>query len=263
MHFESARAQASVGVQGGRLAPLIIDGLEVLVTEGPKPTRWGSFPMIPWYGRLPHGVMEFGGQRWAFPLNSPPHANHGLSFLQVWSVAEPGLIRADLLDPWPFGGHVTQRFELDDNSLTLTLTLTATVHGSDRAMPAMIGWHPWFRRELDRGQTALLSFEAESVYLVDDEAIPTGELVAVPPAPWDHCFVGLSADPVITWPNALGAHPLELTVSSDMDHWVIFTEPEQALCIEPQSGPPNEFHIAPQVVRPGETMTHYMRLAWA
>ena len=66
---------------------------------------------------------------------------------------------------------------------------------------------------------------------MDDEAIPTGELVAVPPAPWDH--------------------------------WVVFTEPEQALCIEPQSGPPNEFHIAPQVVRPGETMTHYMRLAWA
>jgi len=253
MELTSAVATATIEEQGGRLASLVVDGLELLLTEGPKPTRWGSFPMIPWCGRLPHGHLDFAGRAYAFPPTSPPHANHGRTHLQMWEPIGDASLRTELGDPWPFGGHAIQRFELTDTSFTVT----AEVHAGDQPMPAMAGWHPWFRRQLDRGDTARVEFEAASIYAVDDDQIPTGDLVPVPPPPWDACFVGLARDPIIEWPGAL-----RLTISSDFDHWVIFTEPEHALCVEPQSGPPNEFHIEPQVLQPGEALIGSMTLAW-
>ena len=253
MELSSATAVANIDLDGGRLASLVIDGLEIMVTEGAKPTRWGAFPMIPWCGRLAHGKLDFRGSQYEFPLTSPPHANHGRTHLQQWEELGGGAIRTDLVDPWPLGGHAIQRYELTDDALTVT----AEVHADESAMPVMVGWHPWFRRVLDRGETAELAFEAESVYAVDDDQVPTGELVDVPPGPWDHCFVGLAEDPVITWPGAL-----QLTVSTTFDHWVIFTEPEHALCVEPQSGPPNQSNLAPRVVDPGAALIGSMTLGW-
>lgn len=253
MQLESGRATARIDEDGGRLASLVIDGLEIMLTEGEKPTRWGSFPMIPWCGRLPNGVLELDGQRYDFPLTSPPHANHGRTHLQRWDALDGHTLRTDLGDPWPFGGHAIQRFSLTDTSFTVT----AEVHAGEVPMPAMAGWHPWFRRQLDRGEPAQLTFAASSIYATDDNAIPTGELVPVPPGPWDACFVGLEADPVIEWPDAV-----HLTISSDFDHWVIFTQPDHALCVEPQSGPPNEFHLTPHMLNPGESLIGSMTLTW-
>lgn len=253
MELRSDIATATIHENGGRLASLVIDGLEVMLTEAEKPTRWGSFPMIPWCGRLPNGRLELNGEAHTFPLTSPPHANHGRTHLQEWEQVEPGVLRTELGDPWPFGGHAIQRFELTDSAFTVT----AEVHAGDLPMPAMAGWHPWFRRTLDRGAPAELQFHAESIYAVDDDQVPTGELASVPAGPWDACFVGLAEDPVITWPGALA-----LTVSSTFDHWVIFTKPEHALCVEPQSGPPNEFHLTPRMLAAGESLIGSMTFDW-
>lgn len=253
MQLRTPTATATIDENGGRLASLVIDGLEIMVTEGDKPTRWGSFPTIPWCGRLPHGRLDFDGSVHEFPLTSPPHANHGRAHLQPWEPVTERALRTELDDPWPFGGHAIQRFDLTDSSFTVT----AEVHAGTVAMPAMAGWHPWFRRSLERGDPAELRFEAESIYSVDDEQIPTGELEPVPPGPWDACFVGLAGDPVIAWPGAL-----TLSISSDFDHWVIFTRPDHALCVEPQSGPPNQFHLDPHVVQPGEALVGSMTFAW-
>ncbi len=253
MILNNDRACATIDLDGGRLASLVIDDLEIMVTEGAKPTRWGSFPMIPWCGRLPHGRLALNGRDYSFPITSPPHANHGRTHLQKWTAVDDTSIRTELGDPWPFGGHAIQRFDLTETSLTVT----AEVHAAEQPMPAMAGWHPWFRRQLDKGAEAQLTFEAESIYAVDDNAIPTGDLIPVPDGPWDACFVGLTADPVISWPGAL-----DVTVSSTFDHWVIFTEPEASLCVEPQSGPPNEFHIDPKIVEPGDALVGSMTFRW-
>ena len=79
----------------------------------------------------------------------------------------------------------------------------------------------------------------------------------MPPGPWDACFFGLTSDPLLAWPSAL-----QLTVSSTFDHWVIFTKPEHALCVEPQSGPPNQFHREPHVLEPGEALIGSMTFTW-
>jgi galactose mutarotase-like enzyme len=46
----------------------------------------------------------------------------------------------------------------------------------------------------------------------------------------------LTSDPVLTWPGALS-----LTLSSSAAWWVVFTEREHLVCVEPQTTPPDAF----------------------
>lgn len=260
IELRSGQANVHIEPAGGRLARLSIDGLDLLVAkDGPdmKATRWGSFPMAPWAGRLPFGKLHFDGQDYEFPLTSPPHANHGVSHLQSWTVMEQSdarvVLSTPLHEPWPFGGTATQSFELADDELTVRIEIA----NDDRAMPALTGWHPWFRRQLDRGDAAQIDVSPSQTYELDDDMIPTGNLIDVPPPPWNETFVGLATPPVIRWPGAL-----ELEISSTFDHWVVFTEPEHAICVEPQSGPPNQVNTNPQLVTPGNPLTGSMTLRW-
>lgn len=253
MHLRTDRASATIDLHRGKLASLVVDELELLLTEGEKPTRWGSFPMVPWAGRLPFGVLSFDGQEYSFPITSPPHANHGTAMHETWSEKGEGLIETELGPPWPFGGRVTQRFELTNSGLTVTMNVTA----ADMSMPVQMGWHPWYRRTLERGGPLELTFEAGQIYDTDDEQIPTGELVPVPPGPWDETFVDVTQTPILHWPGAL-----RVAITSNFDHWVVFTRPEHAVAIEPQSGAPNDLNRAPHVLRPGETLSGWMHLSW-
>lgn len=251
--LSSARATARIDLLAGRLGSLIVDDMEVLVTEGIKPTRWGSFPMVPWCGRLNRGLLTFDGVEHQFPPTSGVHANHGTAMHQTWTQTSDTEIETDLGEHWTFGGSVTQRFELTDESFTVHMTVTA----ADMAMPAQLGWHPWYRRELDRGEPLSLEFAAGQIYATDDEQIPSGELIPVPDGPWDETFIDVTQTPILRWGDAL---TIELT--SDFDHWVVFTEPEHAVAIEPQSGAPNDINRAPQVLQPGESLSGWMTLSW-
>ncbi|MEI2655357.1 MAG: hypothetical protein V9G12_25000 [Microthrixaceae bacterium] len=70
--------------------------------------------------------------------------------------------------------------------------------------------------------------------------------------------MGLGADPIVRWAGAL-----ELTVSSSFDDWVIFTRPEHALCVEPESGAPNDINRVPHVVLPEQPLVGTMTLSWS
>lgn len=254
MTLTAGDAAAKVLLDGGKLASFKVGDLELLVTLGDKVTRWGSFPMVPWCGRLQHGRLAHDGVVHRFPLSKPPHAIHGLAHTQPWTRLDDHTIRTDLVDPWPFGGYALQRFDLTETSFTTTLE----VHATGVAIPAMAGWHPWFARRLDRGGEAELTFEAAAVYVTDDEMIPTGVLVPPPPGPWDHCFTNLSRSPTIRWPGALS-----LDITSAFDHWVIFTEPDDAFCVEPQSGPPNEPNTPrARLAEPGRPLRGSMTWTW-
>lgn len=242
--------------RGGRLASLEVHGLQLLVIDGELgPLQWGSYPMVPWAGRVHHGRFAFAGTSYELPCNLPPHAAHGTGFTSSWAVLDDHTISLELGPPWPFDGTVRQLFELDESGLTMTIVLQAEV-----AMPAMVGWHPWFRRFLDgdRGPVeAGLSFGPAMMYELDDAAIPTGSLVSPPVGPWDNCFTALVEQPVIEWPGLV-----TLRLSSSCDHWVIYTEPEYALCVEPQSAAPDEFNRGPTVIEAGQEMRAWFRLDW-
>lgn len=232
---------------GGRLASIDITGQPVLIGRASDrgPMQWGSFPMVPWAGRVRHGRFEFAGHRHQLPLDMPPHAIHGTGYRQRWDV---GTVSDDAMSmtcdlAWELGGRAWQRVAVGDSQVTCELGVTA---GSS-AMPVEIGWHPWFVKPES------LSFRPTSMYARDDEGIPSGELVAPPPGPWDDCFVN-------TEPVELQYGELTVTVTSDCDHWVVFDEPADATCVEPQSGPPDAFNVRQRVLEPGEQLVRTMTI---
>ena len=258
MQLTSTRATLSIDPKnGGRVSSLVVDDMELLVTEGAKPTRWGSFPMAPWAGRLGFARLYFDERTYEVPITSAPHANHGRAMHSPWTVTSQAegsaTIRADFDHHWPFGGYVEQVFEITDDHFRVTMTITA----ADKAMPAQLGWHPWYRRQLDRGEPLTIEFAADWMYAVDSEQLVTGELVTPPQGPWDDTFTNVSQPPILRWADAL---TMELT--SDMDHWVVFTRPEHAVAIEPQSGAPNDLNRSPHIVQPGESLSGWMQLTW-
>ena len=254
MRLEAGEARVVVDPEaGGRIASLAVAGLELLVAREHDPFRWGCYPMAPFAGRLRRGQFTHDGRTHALPLNLPPHAIHGTVCDRPWQQPSPGTLRIDLGPDWPFAGHAVQQFALDADGLDLQLS----VHAEREPFPASIGWHPWFRRELDRGEPARLSFSADSMYCRDEEGIPTGARVPPPAGPWDDCFTDLAGPPTIAWPGAL-----QLCLASDASHWVVYDEPAHALCVEPQSGPPDALTLEPRIVTPDRPLELRTRLTW-
>jgi aldose 1-epimerase len=260
IHLSAGSARVEIDeLHGGRIERLEVDGLDLLVPPERHEHDSGAFPMAPWAGRIRHGVFTFDGVEHRLPLNKPPHAVHGTARDQRWTVEHASTADATLTtalaDPWPFAGRVVQRVAVSPNALELEME----VHASDGPMPASCGWHPWWSRELVRGDPVELELHAASMYKRDDEGIPTGEFVTVPPPPWDDCFTDLHPPvAVLGWPGAA-----TVTITSDCPCVVVFTEPEHAVCVEPQSGPPDEVNLEPHVVEPGEPLVVHTRWEWA
>ncbi|GLP66211.1 MULTISPECIES: aldose 1-epimerase [unclassified Streptomyces] len=248
---------AEVTVQpanGGRIGGLRIAGTELL-RQG---ERFGCFPMVPWCGRIRDGRFRDGATVRQMPLNSPPHAIHGTARDGAWTVARSGtdeaVITYDLVDPWPFPGRVTQVVALTEDALTLTMS----VETYDSSFPAQIGWHPWFNRTLDGGEPVRLDFTAAWQEERGDDHLPTGNRVEPRPSPWDDCF-GMpdGVDVTLTWPGQL-----ELKVTSREEWVVVYDEQEAAVCVEPQTGPPNGLNTLPRLVTPLEPLEASTTWSW-
>ncbi len=247
---------------GGRLASLHVGTQQVLVeragvTEGETdPMSWGCYPMAPWAGRVRRGQFTFRGTNHALPINLAPHSIHGTVFNRSWHLDlvedhqgqhVTASLSCDFGPQWPFGGFASQRITLSPGQLECVLAVTA----GDQAMPAHIGWHPWFVKP----NSADLHFER--MFVRDHDGIPTGALVTPPPGPWDDCFV----EPLA--PIALHYDAVTVTVASDCAHWVVYDQPAHATCVEPQSGPPDAFSLGPDVLEAGQTLQRTMTLRWS
>jgi aldose 1-epimerase len=257
--LDARRAVAVVAVRdGGRLRSLSVDGIELLVTSGERPVMWGSYPMVPFAGRIRDGAFTFRGRAVKLERNWPPNAMHGTGFVRPWEVTGPATIATDLGPGWPFRGRVKQLFTLDEDGLDVRMTVEA-----DDAMPVTIGWHPWFLRQLAlpggiASAPVEVVFEASAAYERRADGLPTGRTIRPGPPPWDDCLIGLRADPVLTWPGTL-----TLTVASSLDHWVIYTERSNAVCVEPQSGPPDAVNIGgATIMEAGDSLAAWMTWSW-
>jgi aldose 1-epimerase len=259
--LESGDARLEIdAAAGGRMASLVVAGSELLARTGSGPIYWGCFPSVPYPGRIRDGRFDFDGRPFEVPRNLPPHAAHGTVLDRPWTVLDDCTLTIDLGPTWPFAGRVSQRFELDDDGLRTSLTIEA-----DEPMPGAVGWHPWFPRRLtgtaadpaSPSPAVELRFDAASMFVRDATGIPTGELVEPTARPWDDCFTGIRSAPVLTWPGRLS---LELT--STCRYWVVYDEPAETICVEPQSSPPDFVHVDPVVVSPGRPLTETMTWRW-
>jgi aldose 1-epimerase len=254
------RLEISPG-DGGRMASLVVRGSELLVTKDDDPMRWGSYPMVPFAGRIRHGRFQFAEREVQLGLNLPPDAIHGTVFDRAWQVDDPATLSIDLGPAWPFAGRVVQRFSIRDDGLEVSLALHA-----DEPMPAALGWHPWFRRRLAGSEQrpakasppVELRFEAARMYARDPDGLPTGELVEPPAGPWDDCFIGLREAPRLSWPGRIAVE-----LASSAACWVVYDEPRDAVCVEPQTAPPDFVNLpAPPTTIPGAPLLITMSWRW-
>lgn len=251
--------------RGGRLSSLRVAGRELLV-QAPAdadPVLGGCYPMVPWAGRIRDGRFTLGDVHVQLPLDAPPHALHGLGYRQPWTLVHraPSVVALDLdlgssaavRAGWPFGGHVRQVVSAVPDGVRWQMTCRA-----DRGpLPLTVGWHPWFVRHLD-GVQGRVDVDAGAMLERGPDGLPTGRRVPLPPGPWDDCLVDLRQPAAVVWP---GVGRVELT--SDLDHLVVFDGNPTGLCVEPQSGPPDEVNLDdPRVLQPGEVFTARLRLCW-
>lgn len=263
--------------RGGLLRSVTIDGDELLVPPfdyaGPIP-RHGSFVLAPWVGEMARGRLPFRGSEHFLPANIGPHAVHGLVFDAPWTVVECSIdaltLRRDLLAPWPFGGWVTQRFELDGGGLTQTVA----VHAASEAMPVAFGWHPWFRIP-SRGRSRVVVDAARYLELQPD-LLPTGEIRPLT-ADLDlrngRDLDGRELDMVLLGANSparleLPSRTLEISFDAAIDIVTVFTQPG-FVCIEPWTSWPDAAHWAARGAATGlieldakETVGRWMRWSW-
>ncbi|QIJ63810.1 aldose 1-epimerase [Streptomyces sp. JB150] len=238
---------------GGRVAGLRLGGTELL-RQG---DRFGCFPMVPWCGRIRDGRFRDGAEERQLPLNAPPHAIHGTARDAAWNVArataDEAVLTYDLTDPWPYPGRVTQVFALTPDALTLTMAVETYAS----SFPAQVGWHPWFHRTL-AGADVEIDFSPAWQEERGADHLPTGNRIDPQPGPWDDCF-GMpdGVDVTLTWPGVL-----RLKVTSPEQWVVVYDEQEAAVCVEPQTGPPNGLNTAPRLVTPLEPLEATTTWSW-
>jgi len=239
---------------GGRIAQIVRDDIEWLIGYSERDAAmiaWGSYPMLPWAGRVRRGRFDFDGSAFQIPVNFGGHAIHGVGLALPWRVEARSPVHTDLSlhlpedQRWPFGGAARQRIEVSESAVRLRLSVTA----EKCAMPAVIGWHPWFRKP-DR-----LEFKPSAMYPLDAEGIAVRPLRQPAPGPWDNCFV--NTEPVLL---ERGGQRLRLT--SNCTHWVVYDQPAHATCIEPQSGPPDAFNLEPATLAAGASIDAWFLLEW-
>ena len=103
-----------------------------------------------------------------------------------------------------------------------------------------------------------MTLNAGTLFERGSDGLPTGQLLTPTQGPWDDCFTDLHEPIHIRW-----SHGLVLELTSSCVFWTVYDEPEHAICIEPQSGPPDAFNIGGtehlEVDRPLE---HWMKWRW-
>jgi aldose 1-epimerase len=268
IELSSKRAQASIEEEaGGRLMSLVIDGHDVIgavpahaVTQEMRRSSmsehdWyrGSFPLAPWAGALRGGKFTFDGVTHYVEKDASGASQHGVVAERPWAVEGNPSNNTAILSiefgpehpgRWPYSGRAVQSFVLTNSELAMRLE----VHSFGHRMPAIAGFHPWFRYQLDDGTTASVTF-APTLRLaeVGGDLIATDDLG---PRPWDEAFTDLTEPPAISW---IGGP--SLTLESDAPVWVYYEKLPGAFCIEPWTGPFNGIETQwANVVTPGNPL---------
>lgn len=234
------------------------------------PLAMACFPLVPFSNRIARGNFRF--MEWTIVLPpdpiAPPHAIHGLGWRRPWEVVEADERKAILrlrheggAWPWPF--EATETFALDDEALTIALTLA---NNGATPMPAGLGLHPFFPRRTLASLEADLPFVWES----GEDRIPLRRVPtprewsfdpprAVGPLALDHCLSGAEGPLVIRWNDS----DVSLSIEREgAPHAMIYTPPhEDFFCVEPVSHVPDAFNrressdvTGMRCLMPGETI---------
>lgn len=212
------------------------------------------YPLVPYSNRIALARLPFAGAIHELRPNFPPerHAIHGVGWQRPWRVRRSAASGLELeLEhapgaDWPFRFEAWESFTLSARGLELRLGIRNT---DARAMPAGLGWHPYFpvRPELR------LQAEWLGVWKMGEGSLPT-EHAPVPPefdfriprlaAGWkvDHCFTGWKRHATLDYAD----HRVELEAGEALDRIVCFApgDGRDFVALEPVSHVNNAFTLA-------------------
>ncbi|MCC6678403.1 MAG: hypothetical protein IT436_14795 [Phycisphaerales bacterium] len=208
--------------------------------------------LAPWSNRIAAGRFTFAGRQIQLrPDWLDGTAIHGVVKDRPWTILDRSPIsarlafeshrHADLNWPWPF--DAAARYELDEQSLEVKLAIT---NRSDSAMPAGLGFHPFFMRRLwndhdDVAIRASLAGRYPAAGMIPTAPARADEVtrhlaagLPLSTLDLDDVFAGFDPATTITWP-ASGIRA-SFTVSPNLNHTVLYSPPAQPhFCLEPVS----------------------------
>jgi aldose 1-epimerase len=170
----------------------------------------GCFPMVPYVNRIRDGHFRFRDREVTLdPMPGQRHPLHGHGWRAPWRVLSASLDEAVLAyshvaDAWPWAYEAQQAFRLDEQGLTVDLTLT---NQSAEPMPGGLGLHPYF----PCNDATVLDAAVSEVWTIDSEVMPVERRAAegryalanrrICGADLDNGYGGFSGRFAITWPD--------------------------------------------------------------
>lgn len=260
LHLRNGDLSIDVSRFGGSLLSGSYRGIPFLKptpTAGLASRRFGaeaSFPLVPYGNRIEANAFDFAGEHFSMqPNTADPCCLHGDGWLAEWEIlsqtdGQAVLRYAHRKGPsGPYAYDVVQTVHLDDDALTLELTVTNT---AGAALPYGLGFHPFFpRTPQTRLKAEARRFWTErSGYLPDAPGpIPEGlDFAAFSPLPphWiNNAYDGWNAKARMEWPElGLG---LCLAASGPFDCFMIYSPDIDAgfFCFEPMTHLPNAHNL--------------------
>ena len=257
---------------GGSIARFACDGVDLLrPMPGPslaagRGNDAAAYPMVPFAGRLPGGVLEHDGRHIVMAPNWPGqrHPMHGDGWAAAWRVETAGPAEAAIVyehggrSGWPLRYRARQAYRLAADSLAVSISVENL---EPHAVPAGLGLHPFFVRDPD----TTLRCAVRAAWRTDAEVLPV-ERIAVP-SPWDFSsprlidpvaldngFEGWDGTAVIAWPQR--RRSIAMRASEPLRSLVIYSPPGRPyFCVEPQSHVPGalaQTHLAAGAVLAGD-----------
>ena len=119
------------------------------------------------------------------------------------------------------------------------MVLDYEANGSD--LPVTLGFHPWFARDIGKGEAAEIIFNANKMFKRGEDYLPTGELISPTPPPWDDTFIEVIGSPEILWPGAA-----RISMEFDSPYFMLYSKDEEGICFEPVTAPPDAQNLGIQ-----------------
>lgn len=215
--------------------------------------REACFPLVPFGNRIEDNGFCFNGRDYRLsPRTADPLVLHGDGWLERWSILRQN--RREIVFRYaqeasaatPFAYEVTQTIAVDDDRLSLSLTVT---NWTNDPLPYGLGFHPYFPRN---PQTRLFA-KAGRHWSERENHLPGSPGPLSPdmnfasgaplPVYWlNNAFDGWTGRATIEWPETGIA--LSIEADSSFKHFVLYSPSTESgfFCFEPMTHLPNAHH---------------------
>jgi aldose 1-epimerase len=238
---------------GARANSWQVTGHEILTSIGADPIQGGMYPMAPWAGRLTEN--RFAGHVMA--VNDEPWALHGIFLTKPFAIiGEPTNTHVQVTASARIA-DVLMRCEIEWELLGPQVRTSITIHVPDGHVAILLGWHPWFRRVVNGREATWHLSDAAMIprgadYLPSDRRISRADV----DGPFDDVFHVPDSRAYIEW------GPVALDISNSDPWFVVYDELAEAVCIEPQTGPPNATNVLAHMVFTRDGSPVSMQTTW-